>query len=313
LNQSAGDSIVIATRESPLALWQAEFIRERLLEARPGLSVELLGMTTRGDRWLQAPLAEAGGKGLFIKELEEAILAGRADIAVHSMKDVPAELPAGFALPLIGYRADVRDALVTRLGGSLEDLPAGAVVGSSSLRRRAMLLSRRPDLDVRPVRGNVGTRLAKLDAGEYDALLLAAAGLDRLGLAERISERLPVAVSLPAPGQGALGVECHEDATELLEVLGTLTDSNAMTCVTAERAVSAGIGADCSTPLGAHAVLDGAELRLEARLAAADGSRVLRAQASGADPLALGARVAQALLDQGAAGLVGEASTPDAG
>ncbi|MGD8418754.1 MAG: hydroxymethylbilane synthase, partial [Pseudomonadales bacterium] len=215
------ERIVIATRESKLALWQAEFVQRELSKASPGTSVELLGMTTRGDQWLSSPLSEVGGKGLFIKELEEAMLDGRADVAVHSMKDVPAHLPDGFVLPLIGYRADVRDALVTRSEGGLDDLPEGAVVGSSSLRRQAMLLARRPDLRVRPVRGNVGTRLGKMDAGEYDALVLAAAGLDRLGLAGRISERLPVDVSLPAAGQGALGVECSAAATELSALLAS--------------------------------------------------------------------------------------------
>ncbi|RMF00725.1 MAG: hydroxymethylbilane synthase, partial [Alphaproteobacteria bacterium] len=227
--------IVIATRESALALWQAEFIRSEISRAAPGYDVQLLGMTTQGDRWLRSPLAEVGGKGLFIKELEEAMLDGRADVAVHSMKDVPAQLPDAFALPLIGYRADVRDALVTPSGLTLDELPAGAVIGSSSLRRQAMLLARRPDLVVRPVRGNVGTRLAKLDAGEFDGLLLACAGLERLGLAERICERLPVEWSLPAAGQGALGVECRADDEELRALLGSLQEDTVAGCVQAER------------------------------------------------------------------------------
>jgi len=195
------DRIVIATRESKLALWQARFVRDRLLEKHAGLDVVLLGMTTRGDQWLSSPLSEVGGKGLFIKELEEALQSGRADLAVHSMKDVPASLPAGFALPMVGYRDDVRDALVAPAGHTLASLPEGARVGSSSLRRQCMLLARRPDLEIAPVRGNVGTRLDKCDAGEYDALVLAAAGLNRLGLASRVSELLPIDVSLPAAGQ----------------------------------------------------------------------------------------------------------------
>ncbi len=298
--------IVIATRESALALWQAEFIRAELRRAAPGLVVELLGMTTRGDRWLGSPLSEVGGKGLFIKELEEAMADGRADVAVHSMKDVPAELPDGFALPLIGYRADARDALVAPGGATLADLPPGAVVGSSSLRRQAMLLTNRPDLRVKPVRGNVGTRLGKLDAGEYDALVLAAAGLQRLGLGERISQLLPVDVFLPAAGQGALGVECRADAEEVRALLASLVDPGVAGCVLAERRVSAGIGADCSAPLGAHAQHREDGMDLVARLASPDGSRVLEARASGADPEALGQAVAESLLAQGARELLAD-------
>lgn len=300
------ERIVIATRESKLALWQAEFVQRELSKASPGTSVELLGMTTRGDQWLSSPLSEVGGKGLFIKELEEAMLDGRADVAVHSMKDVPAHLPDGFVLPLIGYRADVRDALVTRSEGGLDDLPEGAVVGSSSLRRQAMLLARRPDLRVRPVRGNVGTRLGKMDTGEYDALVLAAAGLDRLGLAGRISERLPVDVSLPAAGQGALGVECSAAATELSALLASLQDPIVAGCVAAERVVSAGIGADCSAPLGAHAIHDTGTITLVARLATPDGTRALAARAEGEDPLQVGGAVAESLLSQGARELLAD-------
>jgi hydroxymethylbilane synthase len=298
------DRIVIATRESQLALWQAEFIQAALAKASPGTEVSLLGMTTQGDRWLSSPLSQVGGKGLFIKELEEAMLDGRADLAVHSMKDVPALLPDGFALPLIGFRADVRDALVSPSGATIGTLPEGAVVGSSSLRRQAMLLAVRPDLRISPVRGNVNTRLAKLDAGEYDALILAAAGLERLGLGARISERLPVSVSLPAAGQGALGVECLQSAGELVELLGELQDERVSACVRAERAVSAGIGADCSAPLGAHAVRTDEGMRLLARLGAPDGSRMLEAEATGEDPEALGREVAASLKAQGAAELL---------
>ncbi|HEY5645085.1 MAG TPA: hydroxymethylbilane synthase [Pseudomonadales bacterium] len=294
------ERIVIATRESPLALWQAEFIRDELRRSNPQIEVTLLGMTTHGDRWLSSPLSQVGGKGLFIKELEEAILDGRADAAVHSMKDVPAELPEAFALPLVGYRADVRDALVVPSGMTLRELPPGAVVGSSSLRRQAMLLAQRPDLIVKPVRGNVGTRLEKLDAGEYDALVLAAAGLERLGLADRITERLPVEVSVPAAGQGALGVECRADDAELAALLGSLEEAAVADCVLAERAVSAGIGADCSAPLGAHAVVSDRGIHLRARLASPDGGHLLEAEATGLDARDLGRTVAEALLDQGA-------------
>lgn len=304
------DRIVIATRESQLALWQAEFIRATLREASPGTDVSLLGMTTRGDRWLSSPLSEVGGKGLFIKELEEAMLDGRADIAVHSMKDVPALLPEGFVLPLIGYRADARDALVSASGAGLDDLPEGARVGSASLRRQAMLLAVRPDLKMLPVRGNVNTRLAKLDSGEYDALVLAAAGLERLGMEDRITQKLAESLSLPAAGQGALGVECRSDAEPLIELLGSLQDGAVADCVIAERAVSAGIGADCSAPLGVHATQGSNGIELFARLGAPDGSRVLEARGSGKDPAQVGQAAAADLLSQGAAELLAAIPRP---
>ena len=305
--------IVIATRESTLALWQANFIRESLLDVYPDLSIELLGMTTQGDRWQSSPLSEVGGKGLFIKELEEAILKGTADIAVHSMKDVPAQLPAPFALPVIGYRADVRDALVCPQGHGLMALPAGARVGSSSLRRQAMLLAQRGDLKMLPVRGNVGTRLGKLDAGEYDALILAAAGLERLGLAGRICEHLAIDVCLPAAGQGALGIECAAADEELLTMLEVLNDPAVSDCVRAERMVSATLGADCSTPLGAYARKQADRIELTAVLCTADGSRILRAAATGTDPLATGREVASSLLNDGAAELLAALASSAAG
>lgn len=298
------DRIVIATRESELALWQANFIAERLREAQPGLDVVLLGMTTRGDRWLSSPLSEVGGKGLFVKELEEAISRGEADIAVHSMKDVPAALPEAFTLAAIGYRDDVRDALVGPGIRSLESVPEGASVGSSSLRRQAMLRAMRPDLKVKPVRGNVGTRLRKLDDGEYDVLVLAAAGLKRLGLADRIGALLPLEVSLPAAGQGALGIECRREDHVLCALLAKLVDPVAQACVSAERAVSAGLGADCSAPLGAHAVMEAGRIHLRAVLGTPDGARLLRAQAQGVDPLATGAEVVRQLEAQGATELL---------
>jgi hydroxymethylbilane synthase len=293
-------NLVIATRESPLALWQAEFVKARLEEAHPGLRVELLGMRTQGDVWLQSPLSEVGGKGLFIKELEQALQQGRADLAVHSMKDVPAALPEGFVLPVIAFRDDVRDALVTSASGGLDALPRGARVGSASLRRQSQLLARRPDLEVGPVRGNVGTRLGKLDAGEFDALVLASAGLHRLGLESRITEYLDVERSVPAAGQGALGIECRADADEVCALIAVLNDPQVSGCVLAERAVSAGLGADCSAPLGAHAVLDGDVIHLHAVLASVDGRRVLRARASGTDPQAVGGEVVSALRADGA-------------
>ncbi|NIW85577.1 MAG: hydroxymethylbilane synthase, partial [Gammaproteobacteria bacterium] len=255
--------LVIATRQSQLALWQANFVSARLREAHPDLTVELLGITTRGDRWLSSPLAEVGGKGLFIKELEEALAAGRADLAVHSVKDVPAELPEGFAMPVIAYREDPRDVLVTRDGGILAGLPAGARVGSSSLRRRSQLLARRPDLLIEPIRGNVDTRLRKLDDGEYDALVLAAAGLARLGLAGRASEYLATEVCLPAAGQGALGIECRWGDDRVHALLEPLEDPRVAACVSAERTVSAVLGADCTAPLAAHATPIGEGVMLQ--------------------------------------------------
>lgn len=299
------DRVVIATRESPLALWQARFIKARLEATHPGLTVELLGMRTQGDRWLSTPLSEVGGKGLFIKELEQALFEGRADLAVHSMKDVPAVLEPGFELAAIGFRDDVRDALVSPAGHTVATLPAGARVGSASLRRQAQLLARRPDLIVQPIRGNVGTRLGKLDAGEFDALLLAAAGLERLGLQQRISERLSVEQSMPAAGQGALGIECRTDASAVRALVAALDDANMAPCVRAERGVSAGLGADCSAPLGAHAVREpSGALFLRAVLARPDGGRVLRASARGVDPERVASEVVGALEAEGAAAIL---------
>ena len=270
----------IATRRSKLALWQASFIKGELERTHPGLTIEIVGIATAGDRWLEAPLSEVGGKGLFINELEAALARGDADLAVHSMKDVPAVLDGKFALPVIGYRQDVRDAWVSPHGG-LDATPLGAVVGTSSLRRRAQLLALRPDLQVRPLRGNVDTRLAKLDAGEVDAIMLAMAGLERLGWGGRVSEALPPARFLPAPGQGALGVECRADDDRALDLLAPLQDSAAAACVEAERGVSAGLGADCSQPLAAYAQPDGQGLVLSALLALPDGRTLLKAQGKG--------------------------------
>ncbi|MEM1230354.1 MAG: hydroxymethylbilane synthase [Pseudomonadota bacterium] len=294
-------TLTIATRQSTLALWQANFIADELRSAHPGLTVELLPMSTRGDEILDRSLAKIGGKGLFIKELETALADGTAQLAVHSMKDVPAQMPEGFALPVIGFRADVRDAFVSNSCDSLAALSQGARVGSSSLRRQAQLLALRPDLQVAPVRGNVETRLRKLDEGEFDAIMLASAGLDRLGLAQRVRERLDPRRCVPAVGQGALGIECRADderTQALLEPLNSPVDS---LCVAAERAVSEALGASCSTPLGALAELDLATrtLTLHAVLAAPDGQTVLRSEAQGSDPASVGAEAAQALLAQG--------------
>jgi len=292
--------LVIATRRSRLALWQAGHVKG-LLEARhAGLAVELLPMSTRGDELLDRRLDQVGGKGLFIKELESAMAQGRADLAVHSMKDVPAELPPGFLLAAITAREDPRDAFVSNNYKNLSSLPVGSSVGTSSLRRAAQIAERYPKLETRLLRGNVETRLAKLDRGEYDAVILAAAGLIRLGLEARIASRLALDESLPAPGQGALGIECPEARADVAQIAQSLNQEATERCVRAERAVSRALGGSCSLPLGAYAEPKGAALLLRGLVASADGRRVLRAQAEGADPEALGAAVAGDLRRQGA-------------
>ncbi len=291
--------IIMATRRSELALWQSEFVKNALERVRPGIEVKLLGMTTSGDRWLNAPLAEIGGKGLFIKELEGALLAGKAKIAVHSMKDVPALLSDGFSLPVIAFRDDPRDVLVSRNGEKLAELPAGARIGSSSLRRQSQVYAVRRDLDICPVRGNVNTRLSKLDSGEYDALLLASAGLKRLQLEARVTEYLDPNICLPAGGQGALGIECLSNDEALIELLSPLDEADVRACVEAERGVSAGLKADCSAPLGAHATIVDDRITLRAVLATPDGSEILRAEASGTQPDALARDVVANLAGQG--------------
>jgi hydroxymethylbilane synthase len=292
--------LVIATRRSRLALWQAEHVRARLQAL--GLAVEVLPMSTRGDELLQASLTEVGGKGLFIKELEAALADGRADLAVHSMKDLPAELPPGFTLAAITARDDPRDAFVSARYAGFAGLPAGSIVGTSSLRRQAQVLERYPLLGVRPLRGNVETRLAKLDRGEYAAIVLAYAGLRRLGLADRARSVLPIEESMPAPGQGALGVECLSTRTDVQALVAPLADAATSACVRAERAVNRALGGDCTIPLGAFADPQGASLRLRALVAAPDGRRVARAEALGefSDPETIGRRVAERLQSQGA-------------
>ena len=300
--------LVIATRRSRLALWQAQHVKQRLEAANAGLAVELLPMTTSGDEMLEERLDQAGGKGLFIKELEHAMAAGRADLAVHSMKDVPADLPPGFVLAAILEREDPRDAFVANHFENLEALSAGSVVGTSSLRRAAQIMERHPRLEARLLRGNVETRLAKLDRGEYHAVILAVAGLVRLGLAQRIRSRLDVEISLPAPGQGALGVECLDSREDLKKSLQFLQDDSTAACVRAERAVSRSLGGSCTIPLGAYAEpsvslptsLPGSRLRLRALVASPDGRRVVRADGEGDDPERLGADIAERLRALGA-------------
>ncbi|HEX6707055.1 MAG TPA: hydroxymethylbilane synthase [Albitalea sp.] len=298
---------IIATRESRLALWQAEHVRD-LLRERFGLRVELLGMTTRGDQILDRSLSKVGGKGLFVKELETALEEGRADLAVHSLKDVPMDLPAGFELAAVLEREDPRDAFVSNAFASLAELPQGARVGTSSLRRVVQLRALRADLQVEPLRGNLDTRLRKLDEGQYQAIVLAAAGLKRLGLAARIRSLFDPAQMLPCAGQGALGIEVRADAHGLLAQLGTLTHVPTHLAVQAERAVSRALGGSCSMPLAAFAQWDGAALVLRVALGHPErtGAALLHAQTqdtvTSVDAArALGERAAQALRDQGAA------------
>ena len=293
--------MVIATRRSRLALWQAEHVKQRLEAQHHGLAVELLPMSTRGDELLDQRLDQAGGKGLFVKELENALAAGRADLAVHSMKDVPADLPPGFVLGAILEREDPRDAFVSVKYTDLKAMPAKAVLGTSSLRRAAQIAERYPQLEMRLLRGNVETRIAKLDRGEYDGIILAVAGLVRLGLSARIRSRLEIDDSLPAPGQGALGVECLADKDEILELLFPLNDKSAARCVQAERAVSRALGGSCAVPLGAFAEARGERIRLRALVASLDGRRIARADCEGTDPLRLGADAVAELNRQGAA------------
>jgi hydroxymethylbilane synthase len=305
---------IIATRESRLALWQAEHVRD-LIAQRFGLEVTLLGMTTRGDQILDRTLSKVGGKGLFVKELEAALEEGRADLAVHSLKDVPMDLPPGFELAAVLEREDPRDAFVSNRAATLAELPAGALVGTSSLRRVVQLHALRPDLRVEPVRGNLDTRLRKLDEGQYDAIVLAAAGLKRLGLASRIRGVFEPELMLPCAGQGALGLETRADDTELTALLGTLAHRPTALAVQAERAVSRSLGGSCSMPLAAYADWDGAMLRLRTALGHPErhGTPLLTAAvravvADEAAARALGEQAAQQLRDRGASGYLAAAA-----
>lgn len=297
----------IATRKSALALWQAEHVAARLRAAHPGLAVELVPLSTRGDEILDQPLATIGGKGLFLKELEVAMLENRADLAVHSLKDVPAELEPGFVLPAILPRADAADAFVSNRYDNLDALPQGARVGTSSLRRQAQLRALRPDLVLLDLRGNVGTRLGKLDAGAYDAIVLACAGLERLDLAARIRSRLAAPDWLPAPGQAAIAIEARAGQPAVLELLAALDDADTRLTVSAERAMNQALGGSCTVPIGAWCMLGERGLHLRGMVGDAASGRLLRAEASGPgdQAIALGREVAAALLAQGAGGLLG--------
>ena len=298
--------LVIASRESMLAMWQAEHIKGRLKVLYPDCEVEILGMTTRGDQILDRTLSKIGGKGLFIKELEQALQDGRADLAVHSIKDVPMELPEGFALAAIGERASPFDAFVSNQYARLEEMPEGAIVGTSSLRREAQLRAKFPHLTIKPLRGNVQTRLSKLDNGDYDAVILAAAGLQRLGLDGRIREILSPADSLPAAGQGALGIEIAARRTDLADILRPLNHEETAACVTAERALARALGGSCQVPLAAYCVMEDGLLTLNGLVGHPDGSVIIEAsaQAPAAYADALGRAVAKRLADDGAEELI---------
>ncbi|MGL4223562.1 MAG: hydroxymethylbilane synthase [Vibrio sp.] len=293
--------IRIATRQSPLALWQANYVKEALIAAHPGLQVELVTMVTRGDVILDTPLAKVGGKGLFVKELEIAMLEGRADLAVHSMKDVPVDFPPGLGLVTICEREDPRDALVSNHYASLDDLPIGAVVGTCSLRRQSQLKAARPDLVIKELRGNVGTRLNKLDAGEYDAIILAAAGLKRLKLASRIRSFIEPEQSLPAVGQGAVGIECRLDDQRVRALLAPLNHRDSADRVLAERAMNLTLQGGCQVPIGSYALLDGDQIWLRALVGEPDGSQIVRGEIRGprSDAEQLGITLAEQLLSQG--------------
>ena len=293
--------LVIATRKSPLALAQANWVAERLKAQQPGLEVELKKIVTQGDKILDVALAKVGGKGLFVKEIEEALLRGEADLAVHSMKDVPAELPDGLLIAGVSEREDVRDALVSKNGTGLSDLPSEAKIGTSSLRRGAQLLALRPDFQIVSIRGNVQTRLKKMEEQGLHAVILASAGLSRLGLSELITDKIPVQALLPAVGQGALGMECRRDDEETRRLVLSINDPSAAAAVEAERAFLARLEGGCQVPIAGYAVLEGAEVALSGLVASLDGKQVIRGQgrATKEEAANLGRQVAQEVLDRG--------------
>jgi hydroxymethylbilane synthase len=303
--------LVIASRESRLAMWQAEHVRAKLSLLYPHCHVEILGMTTRGDQILDRTLSKVGGKGLFVKELEVALEEGKADLAVHSLKDVPMELPEGFELAAVLEREDPRDAFVSNDYASLADLPAGVVVGTSSLRRQALISARFPHLVIKPLRGNLDTRLGKLDRGEYAAIILAAAGLKRLGLPQRIRALIDPAESIPAPGQGAMAIEIRSGRDDLRDWLSPLDHAQTSAAVHAERMVSRSFGGSCQIPLAAYATVDGESMHLAGMVATPDGVRVARAEVQGlaTEPEALGRRLAEALSVQGAEAILAACRT----
>ena len=313
MNASFSGKLVIASRESRLAMWQAEHVRARLLELYPHSTVEILGMTTRGDQILDRTLSKVGGKGLFVKELEVAMQNGEADLAVHSLKDVPMELPDGFELAAILEREDARDAFVSNDYARLADLPDGAIVGTSSLRRQALIAARYPKLVIHPLRGNLDTRLGKLDKGEYAAIILAAAGLKRLGMASRIRSVIEPEDSLPAPGQGAMAIEIPAGREDLRQLLAPLNHPDTAHAVRAERTLSLTFGGSCQIPLAAFATVDGSAMHLRAMVATPDGKRIARAEINGeaTAPEALGRQIASLLEAQDARSILAECKTDE--
>jgi len=302
----AAEIVRIATRKSPLALWQAEHVAQLLRERHAGLRVELVRMTTQGDKILDSPLAKIGGKGLFVKELEQSLFDGRADLAVHSMKDVPVDLPEGLHLPVVLAREEPRDAFVSLRYRHFDALPQRARLGTSSLRRQAQLQALRPDLEIVSLRGNVGTRLQRLTEGRYDAIILASAGLIRLGLADRITHMLDTEVCLPAIGQGAVGIECRAGDARVDDLIAALGCHDTQVCVSAERALNRRLEGGCQVPIAGHATLDRDMLRLRGLVGQPDGSEIVRGERTGAvaDAEQLGIALADELLDRGAAAIL---------
>ncbi|ASS74911.1 hydroxymethylbilane synthase [Tumebacillus algifaecis] len=292
--------IVVGTRKSPLALTQTEMVMAKLQEHHTGLEIGMEKIVTKGDRILDVTLSKVGGKGLFIKEIEQAMYEKKIDFAVHSLKDMPTEMPEGLMLAAITEREDPRDVVITRNGSTFADLPIGARVGTSSLRRAAQLLNARPDIEIVSVRGNINTRIAKLEELQLDAIVLAAAGLERMGWAEKISERLSTELCIPAVGQGALAIQCRSEDEEIREILSVLDDVNTRRTVTAERTVLGRLNGGCQIPIGAFAELEGGELKLTGIVGSADGLTLLKETATGTDPMALGHAVAERLIEKGA-------------
>jgi len=301
-------TITIATRKSPLAFRQSELVKEQLEQCHPDLHIDLAGMLTTGDKFLATPLAKIGGKALFVKELEKAMLERQADIAVHSIKDMPADLPDNFVLATICQREDPRDAFVSNHFDSIMTLPPGAIVGTSSLRRQAQLLTIRPDIKVQTLRGNVNTRLRKLDEGLYDAIIVASVGLDRLNMSDRIRQRFSPDVMLPGAGQGAIGIECRGDDEKLLHLLQPLDHRETRICITAERALTAKLNGSCQVPIAAYAIIQDKQLVLRGLVARTDGSEILQTKMQGdlSEPATLGERAADDLIQQGAEQIISE-------
>ncbi len=296
------NKLFIATRKSPLAMWQAEFVKAQLMQQHPQLAIELIGMSTQGDVLLDVPLAKIGGKGLFIKELEEQMLAGNAQLAVHSMKDLPAVLPEGFAIGAVMVRHNPLDAFVSNTYASLDELPQGAIVGTSSLRRKSQLLAVRPDLQLHDLRGNIHTRMRKLDEGQYDAIILAAAGLERMNMPERIRSVIPAEVCLPAVAQGALAIEVLAKDASTQGFVDCLNDKSTLACVRAERAMNAALEGGCQVPIGSYAIWQGEQIWLRGLVASLDGKTIIRGERMGsaADAQAMGEDLARELLANGA-------------